>query len=185
MHRSNLLQQLAVYAQSTWFNHDLAHQQTCLITINTFIKNNHNCFQRELLSGHLTASCMLLNPARDKYLLTHHRKLGIWIQLGGHADGNNDLLAVAIQEAKEESGLENIVPLSPDIFDIDVHNIPAYHGVAAHIHYDVRYLLQAQTMAKFVISAESINLSWFMLANAEQDLADKPSLLRMAKKLLG
>src|SRR5687768_12031991 len=89
-----------------------------------FVQNNTDCFERTLEIGHVTASCWLLNYNRDKTLLMHHKKLQKWVQLGGHCDGNSDVLAVSLQEAREESGIEDIEQISQEIFDIDVHISP-------------------------------------------------------------
>lgn len=94
--------------------------------------------------------------------LTLHKKLGFWLQLGGHADGDSNLLSVAIKEAYEESGLNNISVLSEEIFDIDIHYIPKFKSVPGHYHYDVRFLLKnCDDDDKIKISDESNDLRWF------------------------
>lgn len=127
----------------------------------TFLYNYDDCFERALAVGHFTASCWLLNKAGDHALLTHHAKLNRWLQLGGHCDGNPDLLAVALKEAQEESGITHIVPISTDIFDIDIHLIPENKKENAHYHYDVRFLLQVVSDEIIVCSEESHDLRWF------------------------
>src|SRR5579871_3475936 len=92
-------------------------------TILDFLDQYPNAFERSLEVGHITASAWLVNKDNTKALLTHHRKLNMWVQLGGHCDGNTDALAVAIREAQEESGIMNIKPVTGAIFDIDVHLI--------------------------------------------------------------
>ena len=84
--------------------------------------------------GHITASAVVLSPDGDQVLLTHHRKLDIWIQLGGHADGDQDLLAAALREAREESGLEESHPVNGGIVDLDINGIPRHGGECAHDH---------------------------------------------------
>lgn len=127
----------------------------------TFLNAYDDCFERTLAVGHFTASCWLLNKAGDHALFTHHAKLNRWLQLGGHCDGNPDLLAVAIKEAQEESGIEHIIPVSSEIFDIDIHLIPENKKEAAHYHYDVRFLLQVTSDETIVRSDESHDLRWF------------------------
>ncbi|WP_375359401.1 NUDIX hydrolase [Candidatus Tisiphia endosymbiont of Neophilaenus lineatus] len=90
-----------------------------------FLDNCKNPFSRETKEGHFTASGFLLNSDKTKFLLMHHRKLDKWLQPGGHCDGNNNILAVAIKEAQEESGILEIEPISRQIYDIDVHLIPS------------------------------------------------------------
>lgn len=147
-----------------------------------FVASTPDCFERSHAAGHITGSAWLLNPARDKALLTLHRKLGLWLQPGGHADGDADVLRVALREAVEESGIAGITHLNKEIFDVDIHLIPAYPagGVPEHLHYDVRYLLQAPH-ERFAISHESLALSWFSLKELESmnPPADE-SVLRLA-----
>ena len=130
-------------------------------TILTFLDQYPNAFERTLEVGHITASAWLVNKDNTKALLTHHRKLNMWVQLGGHCDGNTDALAVAIKEAQEESGIMNIRPVTEAIFDVDVHLIPENKKEKAHYHYDVRFLLQVIGEEDFVVSEESHDLAWF------------------------
>lgn len=125
-----------------------------------FIKKNENCFERSCLIGHITASCWLVNSDNTQALLTHHKKFNMWLQLGGHCDGDSDVLAVAIKEAQEESGIDLIRVVDGKIFDIGVHKISAYKGVPEHYHYDVRFLLQVVKDDNFIVSDESHDLKW-------------------------
>jgi 8-oxo-dGTP pyrophosphatase MutT (NUDIX family) len=147
-----------------------------------FVADNPSCFERSLAIGHATGSAWLVNRAMTHVLLTHHRKLDIWVQLGGHADGNSDLLDVALREAREESGIDTLDVISDCLFDIDIHEIPERGSEAAHLHYDARFALRATT-DKFAVSDESHALEWVEV----EKLADKttePSMLRMADKWL-
>lgn len=126
-----------------------------------FINQYEHCFERSLEIGHITASCWLLNKDHTHVLLTHHAKLNKWVQLGGHCDGETDVLAVAIKEAQEESGIMQIEPIEETIFDIDIHLIPENKKEKAHFHYDVRFLLQVMSDEQIVISHESKDLRWF------------------------
>ena len=127
-----------------------------------FVMETPDCFERGHQAGHITGSAWLLNAAADKALLTLHHKLRIWVQPGGHADGDANVLRVALREAEEESGILGLTALSPEIFDVDIHTIPARPtaGEPEHLHYDIRYLLQAPHES-FIISAESDALGWF------------------------
>lgn len=115
-------------------------------------------FSRQDL-GHFTASAFLLNKDKTKFLLMHHRKLNQWFQVGGHSDDNENLLQVAIKEAREESGIDDIHPISEEIFDLDVHLIPKSSNQDEHSHYDVRFLLQANS-DNFIANEESLALAW-------------------------
>ncbi|HSX21056.1 MAG TPA: NUDIX hydrolase [Gammaproteobacteria bacterium] len=146
-----------------------------------FLNAHEDCFERTCVPGHFTGSCWLVSADFDKALLTHHTKLDTWLQLGGHCDGDPDLLQVALKEAKEESGLVNIVPVSTAIFDIDVHGIPAHKNDPEHLHYDVRFLLRVLDDADVVISPESKDLRWFGSDIAQLPTL-QPSIVRMFKK---
>ena len=112
--------------------------------------------------------------------MTHHRKLGRWLQPGGHADGEADIANVALREAMEESGINDISALSDQIFDIDIHEIPARGKEPAHFHYDCRFLLQA-THDDYVVSEESYDLRWIG-AHEIPSFTDEASVLRMLRK---
>lgn len=132
--------------------------------IKSFIEQNKICFRRSNLGGHITGSAWIVNESFEACLLVHHRKLGLWLQLGGHADGESNILNVAVREAEEESGLTNLKVLSEEIFDVDVHAIPARVGEPAHFHYDVRFLLQASSWLPLHRSErESLELAWVSL----------------------
>lgn len=146
------------------------------------IKTEDLAFSKQLLAGHITASAFLINHQRDKVLLTHHAKLGKWLQLGGHCDGIKDPKFSALREAYEESGLSRIDHLSDKILDIDIHEIPEHKGVMAHLHYDIRYALQADDQQAFIISDESNDLKWVPLAELE-DYNPEPSILVFRDKL--
>lgn len=145
-----------------------------------FVKRNRNCFDRSLEEGHITASAWLLSKDENGALLMHHRKLDGWFQLGGHCDGDSDVLAVAIKEAQEESGILDIVPVSREIFDVDVHLIPDNPKDKAHYHYDIRFLLKVNSDEAFKRNEESKELRWVM-KNGEMP-SKEPSVIRMFEK---
>ncbi len=139
-------------------------------------------FSRDpLIGGHITGSAFILSPDRRAVLLTHHRKLNIWVQLGGHCDGIADVRFVALKEAYEESGLTRLRMLSDEIFDIDIHEIPANPKEPAHLHYDARFLMQAEA-GEIVVSDESHDLKWVPLTDI-QTYTREASVLRMVSSL--
>lgn len=166
-----------------------AHAQACpaqaevAASFNVLLEDVADPFVRERLDGHFTASAWLLDRSRTRVLLTHHRKLGIWVQLGGHADGDRDLARVALREAEEESGLVDL-RVDPSIFDLDRHWIPERREVPGHWHYDVRYVVFADGSEDFVVSAESHALAWREIASIADDAGADTSLRRMAQAWL-
>jgi 8-oxo-dGTP pyrophosphatase MutT (NUDIX family) len=147
-----------------------------------FLEEHSRCWQRDNYEGHLTASAWVLNAAKTHVLLTHHRKFNCWLQVGGHVDeGDESLLAAALREAREESGIQAIEPLQTTIFDIGHHPIQT-RKEPAHVHYDVRYLLVARTMA-FVVSEESHDLAWVPMTEVAT-ISRSTTLHRMASKLI-
>ncbi|KRA52601.1 NUDIX hydrolase [Pseudoxanthomonas sp. Root65] len=138
-------------------------------------------FLRERLEGHLTGGVWLVSGDGRRVLLTHHRKLDRWLQLGGHADGDTDMARVTLKEAEEESGLSDL-SVEGDIFDLDRHWIPERKEVPGHWHYDVRYVVRANGGEDYVVSEESLDLAWREIASLADD-ADA-SIRRMARKWL-
>ncbi len=179
MHRKEVIEAINLYKSTKWCSEEEIFIANQFIT---FVKENDRCFLRELTFGHLTASCWLWNFDQSACLFTHHRKLNKWLQLGGHADGHPNLLEVAIKEAQEESGIKEIEAISPQIFDLSIHEIPARSQEKAHLHYDVRYLLKIRKEAPLIISSESLDLRWIKPEDFSVYDLD-PSILKMQEKL--
>ena len=96
--------------------------------------------------GHFTASAFVLPPGGEALLLVHHRKIGLWLQPGGHIEPEDEgLAAAAAREATEESGVTGIEPAADGLFDVDVHTFPAHGDQPEHLHFDLRFLFQAST----------------------------------------
>lgn len=148
-----------------------------------WLRNEPRPFHRETQAGHFTGSAWLVSADGERVLLMHHRKLQRWLQLGGHADGDAALPNVALREAQEESGLVDLEVL-PDIFDVDLHVIPARRDEPEHWHYDVRYVVVARGSEAFTVNEESLDLAWRPVAELAVDPAADISLRRMAAKWL-
>ncbi|MBW3469883.1 NUDIX hydrolase [Arthrospiribacter ruber] len=152
--------------------------------IRDFVDLTHDelAFGRERLHGHFTASAWIVNKRRTHTLLTLHRKLNRWLQLGGHADGEENLQLVAMKEAEEESGLASLRLVDRGIFDIDRHVIPQKGETPEHFHYDVRFLIEAEIQEPLTISAESKDLAWVPFDAVADLVHHNASILRMLEK---
>ncbi|MEO7251764.1 MAG: NUDIX hydrolase [Arenimonas sp.] len=148
-----------------------------------FAIQHTDCCERALDIGHFTGSAWLVSADGQRVLLTHHRKLGRWLQLGGHADGDGDLARVALREAGEESGLTDL-SAEAEIFDMDRHRIPARGSDPEHWHYDVRFVVRAHGSESFEVSEESLQLAWRPIDEIAVDPIADDSLRRMARKWL-
>tara|TARA_R110002072_G_scaffold29983_1_gene94004 strand:+ start:112 stop:591 length:480 start_codon:yes stop_codon:yes gene_type:complete len=146
-----------------------------------FVEQYPECAERSLAVGHLTGSAWIVDGARRQTLLTHHRKLDKWLQLGGHADGDLDLPRVAFREAEEESGLTGLRLVDGELFDVDRHLIPARKNEPEHWHYDLRFVVEADPREPLVISDESHDLAWIDVERMA-DFNAEESMMRMARK---
>lgn len=182
MHRRPLLAALDHYARRH------RDEAATIERFRHFVAAHPRCFERTLAApGHVTGSAWILAPEGDAVLLTHHRKLDLWVQLGGHADGDPDVLAVAHREGLEESGLAELLPLDPVAddgvrvpFDLDIHVIPARRDEPEHLHFDVRFAFRASDRA-LQVSDESHALAWVPIPELPAYTRDA-SVLRMAAR---
>lgn len=141
------------------------------------------CFSRGTFApGHVTGSAFVVCPATGLVLLHHHRRLDAWLQLGGHDEGEHDARATALREGREESGLEDLTLLTPEILDLDIHPIPAGKGEPPHLHHDIRYALATgHPDAIRRDAAESIDLRWFTLEDAAETMNEPGSRRALAR----
>lgn len=192
-----LLEQLERY-RSYWFGPtktNIKENPEEIHRMVDFLKNNENCFDRSLLIGHVTGAGLVVTPDYSRVLLTLHKKLGKWLQLGGHCDGNPRVHESALRECEEESGLTelaliDVAPLlkipesgAPLFFDIDIHEIPERKTEPAHYHYDFRYLVRSNHPEKIAMSDESDALKWFTTEEAMK-VTQERSMHRQFEKLL-
>lgn len=175
MNKSDLKQQLLSYQTDFIEEQAFPHQFIELL-------KSSDAYQRTHLPGHLTGSAWILNTTKDKALLVHHAKLNKWVQPGGHADGDENILNVAVREAEEETGLKNF-KIIEGIFDIDIHLIPERKDFPAHDHYDIRFLLIADEKEPILVSDESHDVKWISLNEIEK-FTNERSVLRMVEKVL-
>jgi 8-oxo-dGTP pyrophosphatase MutT (NUDIX family) len=150
-----------------------------------FIAAHEDCLLRTCRPGHLTGSAWIVSPDHQSVLLVHHRKLGRWLQPGGHADGEADLFRVALREAREETGLATFETLPggvpPAPLDLDIHEIPPHGGEPAHLHLDVRFLLVASPGEVAQASEESAAIAWVPRERLGE-VSDEESLHRMERR---
>jgi 8-oxo-dGTP pyrophosphatase MutT (NUDIX family) len=187
MPRRPLLEMLARY-RATFPREAHVVDRICAL-----VESHVDCFDRSCRPGHITAAAWILSADRRRSLLTHHRKLNRWLQLGGHADGQWHVEEVALREAREESGLTafDIVPIRGTFmpFDVDVHEIPARYDDAgrmiedAHEHHDVRFLFIAHGDEEIQASDESHEIAWLTPEEVRQKTSEE-SVLRMLRKAL-
>lgn len=135
------------------------------------LKESQDIFRRENTLAHMTASAWVVNPSRDKVLMVYHNLYASWSWMGGHADGERDLLGVALREVREESGAGQIKPISEGIFSLEVLPVNGHEKrgayVSSHLHLNVTYLLEAKDEQDLKMKPdENSGVAWFDLEDA-------------------
>ena len=136
------------------------------VLILQWLKKNENAFSRKNTVAHMTASAWIVNKDRTKVLMVYHNIYNSWSWLGGHADGEKDLLKVAVREVKEEAGIQNVHPVSEEIFSLESLTVDGHvkNGsyISSHLHFNVTYLLEADSEESVSIKPdENSGVSWF------------------------
>lgn len=178
--REKALELLKAHAMKTLDAHEAAMAADMI----RFVEEHEDCLLRSCVPGHLTGSAWILDATRTRTLLTHHRKLDKWLQLGGHADGDPDPREVALREAREESGLTRLRLTATEVFDVDRHWIPERKGEPGHYHYDLRFMIEADPDEPLVVTSESKDLAWVAVADVTR-LNPEESMARMVRKTTG
>jgi 8-oxo-dGTP pyrophosphatase MutT (NUDIX family) len=176
MDRKSLLHQLT--------NYKTVYPEEALFVprFRSLLTNFPDCYKRSMRTGHMTGSAWIINEHADAVLLVHHKKLDRWLQPGGHADGDENMVHVSSREAREETGLASLKLINENIFDIDVHQIPEHKDVESHLHHDIRFLFQADESEGIIISNESNEVAWFPLDRAALCTGNNRSVHRMILK---
>jgi 8-oxo-dGTP pyrophosphatase MutT (NUDIX family) len=158
MHRNELLNMLTNYHSR--FMEEEAYVRRSI----EFVNQHEKIFDRET-PVHVTGSAWVVSPDREQVLLMHHRKLNEWFQPGGHADGDADILRVALRECAEETGLESshIRLIDSSIFDVDIHTTPAMGNTPPHEHIDIRFVVEIDDWLPIPGNDESHAVEWFPL----------------------
>ena len=136
-----------------------------------FVSTSPDPLSRTASTSHVTGSAVVASPDGRAFLLVRHRRLGRWLQPGGHVDsGDASVQAAALREAREETGAGDVAPVEDGrgILDVDVHPIPAFEDRPAHVHYDVRYLATSRSPAGPGEEEEVTGVAWLTL---EESLA--------------
>ena len=167
-----------------------AQEQRDQALILDFLEKNGDAFLRSNLLAHMTASSWIVNPERTKTLMVYHNLYDSWSWTGGHADGETDLLSVALREAREETGIEHVRPLSPEIFSLEVLTVDGHEKrgeyVPSHLHMNVTYLLEAEESDTLhVCREENSGVAWFTLEEALKASTEPWFVERIYKKLNG
>lgn len=136
-----------------------------------WIDSGMDILTRNNTTAHLTASAWVVNPDHTKVLMVYHNIYDSWSWMGGHADGESDLLATAIREVKEESGIHDVRPLTEDIFSLEVLTVDGHvkrgEYVSSHLHLNITYLLEADDQQEVHMKEdENSGVKWFGLSDA-------------------
>ena len=162
-----LLKQLTAFVP---FNEQEARDRELLLGC---LRREPEVLTRKNPLAHFTASAWVVNPAHTRVLMAYHNIYRSWSWLGGHADGESDLLAVALREVREESGIRSARPVSRDIFSVEALTVDGHEKrgayVSSHLHLNVTYLLEAdEDEALTVRPDENSAVRWFTLAESER-----------------
>jgi len=153
-----------------------------------FLDSNEDAFLRSNLLAHMTASAWIVNPGRDRVLMVYHNIYDSWSWTGGHADGERDMLALALRECREETGIEHVRPVSEDIYSLEVLTVDGHEKrgsyVPSHLHMNVTYLLEAdEGDTLHICQDENSGVSWFGLEEALKASTEPWFVERIYKKL--
>ena len=149
------------------------------------LDSHEDLYTRDNAAAHFTASAWVVSPDRKQVLMAYHNLYGSWAWLGGHADGQQDLLAAAIREVQEESGLTEVRPVTPNIFSLEILTVDGHekHG-RSHLHLNVTYLLEADPAAPLRCKPdENSRVGWFGLEEAVAASTEPWFQQRIYKKL--
>ena len=153
-----------------------------------FLDNHPDAFLRSNRMAHMTASAWIVNRARDKVLMIYHKIYDSWAWTGGHADGEEDLLSVALREAREETGIKNVRPVTEEIYSLEVVTVDGHEKrgeyVPSHLHMNVTYLLEAdEDEALHIREEENSGVKWFSLEDALAASTEPWFIERIYRKL--
>ena len=174
----------AIQAYTPWNEQEAADKALIL----DFLSRNPDAFLRTNLIAHMTASAWVVNPARDRVLMVYHKIYDSWSWTGGHADGDENLAAVALREVREETGVKSARLLSEDIFSLESLTVDGHEKrgayVPSHLHLNVTYLLEADDHDPLTVcEAENSGVKWFGLDEALRASSEPWFVERIYRKL--
>ena len=181
--KENLIRQIENYPP---FNEQEEKDKALILG---WIRNNENAFSRENTVAHITASAWVVNKDRSKVLMVYHNIYNSWSWLGGHADGETDLLSVAIREVKEEAGIAHVRPVSENIFSLESLTVDGHvkkgKYISSHLHLNITYLLETDSEEDVRIKAdENSGVAWFTPEEALQKSTEPWFVERVYGKLI-
>lgn len=174
----------SIKAYNPYNEQEQKDKEIILQCIDTF----RNILTRDSEIAHITSSAFVLNKTRDKVLMVHHNIYNSWSWTGGHADGEEDLLAVAIREVKEETGVKNIEPVISDIFALDILTVVGHikkgKYVAPHLHLSVAYLVEADEREWLIVKEdENSGVKWIPIEEVNV-YSNEPHMQKVYDKLI-
>ena len=180
--RRKLLDQITAYVP---FNEQEERDRELILHA---LETEKDVFTRDNALCHMTASAWIVNTDRTKALMAYHNIYDSWSWLGGHADGEEDLLSVAMKEAREEAGILNVRPVSDEIFSLEVLTVDGHEKrgvyVPSHLHLNVTYLLEADSREQVRVKAdENSAVGWFSLNEAVERSTEPWFQARIYRKL--
>lgn len=158
------------------------------IRILDFLARNEDAYERSNTTAHMTASAWVVNHDATKVLMVYHKIYDSWSWTGGHCDGERDLLALAIREVQEETGVHNVRPVTEDIYSLEVLTVDGHEKrgqyVSSHLHMNVTYLLMADEHETLhICEDENSGVAWFTLKEALEASTEPWFVERIYKKL--
>lgn len=155
----------------------------------SLLSSGQDLYTRDNPVAHLTASSWVVSPDRKQVLLVYHNLYRSWAWMGGHADGDRDLCRVALRETREESGLQDLTLVSPDIFSLESLTVDGHEKrgnyISSHLHLNVTYLLEADPSQPIRVKPdENSGVAWFPVEEVAGKVSEPWMMQRIYSKLM-
>lgn len=178
----DLIDQIGAY---TPFNDQEAADKPKLLSL---LQSSKDIFTRDNTTAHMTASGWVVSPDRKSVLMIYHNIYNSWSWMGGHADGETDLLQVAQREIREESGIQNLKLLTPDIYSLEILTVDGHikrgEYVSSHLHLNVTYLFEADPAQPLHVKPdENSGVAWIPISDLTSRVTEPWFLERIYSKL--